>query len=53
VSLTPRTPLFSILDVTNVEEAKIAEECGAVAVMALERVPVSRINVFPHADVSS
>ena len=28
-----------IMDVTNAEEAKIAEECGAVAVMALERVP--------------
>lgn len=28
-----------IMDVTNVEEAKIAEEVGAVAVMALERVP--------------
>lgn len=28
-----------IMDVTNVEEAKIAEKAGAVAVMALERVP--------------
>ncbi len=28
-----------IMDVTNVEQAKIAEESGAVAVMALERVP--------------
>lgn len=28
-----------IMDVTNVKEAKIAEEAGAVAVMALERVP--------------
>jgi len=28
-----------ILDVTNAEEARIAEEAGAVAVMALERVP--------------
>lgn len=28
-----------IMDVTNVEEAKIAEAAGAVAVMALERVP--------------
>ncbi|MDD3171450.1 MAG: pyridoxal 5'-phosphate synthase lyase subunit PdxS [Bacilli bacterium] len=28
-----------IMDVTNVEEAKIAERAGAVAVMALERVP--------------
>ncbi|MGM0471685.1 MAG: pyridoxal 5'-phosphate synthase lyase subunit PdxS, partial [Bacillota bacterium] len=28
-----------IMDVTNAEEAKIAEEAGAVAVMALERVP--------------
>lgn len=26
-------------DVVNAEEARIAEECGAVAVMALERVP--------------
>ena len=28
-----------IMDVTNVEQAKLAEEAGAVAVMALERVP--------------
>ena len=28
-----------IMDVTNVEQAKIAEEAGACAVMALERVP--------------
>lgn len=28
-----------IMDVTNVEQAKIAENAGAVAVMALERVP--------------
>lgn len=31
-----------IMDVMNVEQAKIAEEAGAVAVMALERIP-SRI----------
>ena len=28
-----------IMDVTTVEQAKIAENAGAVAVMALERVP--------------
>ena len=28
-----------IMDVTNPEQAKIAEESGACAVMALERVP--------------
>ncbi|MEX2323237.1 MAG: pyridoxal 5'-phosphate synthase lyase subunit PdxS [Acidimicrobiia bacterium] len=28
-----------IMDVTNAEQAKLAEEAGAVAVMALERVP--------------
>ncbi|WP_195269649.1 pyridoxal 5'-phosphate synthase lyase subunit PdxS [Eubacterium sp. 1001713B170207_170306_E7] len=28
-----------IMDVTTPEEARIAQECGAVAVMALERVP--------------
>ena len=28
-----------IMDVTNAEQASIAEEAGAVAVMALERVP--------------
>jgi len=28
-----------VMDVTNAEQAKIAEESGAVAVMALERVP--------------
>lgn len=32
-------------DVTNVEEARIAEACGAVAVMALERVPVRALHV--------
>jgi len=29
----------AIMDVTTVEQAKIAEEAGAVAVMALERIP--------------
>ena len=28
-----------IMDVVNAEQAKIAEEAGAIAVMALERVP--------------
>ena len=28
-----------IMDVTNAEQAKIAEDAGAAAVMALERVP--------------
>ena len=28
-----------IMDVTNAQQAKIAEEAGACAVMALERVP--------------
>jgi len=28
-----------VMDVTNAEQAKIAESVGAVAVMALERVP--------------
>ena len=28
-----------ILDVTNADQAKIAEDAGATAVMALERVP--------------
>ena len=28
-----------IMDVTNAEQAKIAEDAGAVAVMALERIP--------------
>ncbi|MEE9116410.1 MAG: pyridoxal 5'-phosphate synthase lyase subunit PdxS, partial [Thermoplasmata archaeon] len=28
-----------IMDVTNAEQAAIAEEAGAIAVMALERVP--------------
>ncbi|MFP3318188.1 MAG: pyridoxal 5'-phosphate synthase lyase subunit PdxS, partial [Thermoplasmata archaeon] len=28
-----------IMDVVNAEQAKIAEEAGAVAVMALEKVP--------------
>ena len=29
-----------IMDVTTAEQAKIAEDAGACAVMALERVPV-------------
>jgi len=29
----------AIMDVTNVEQAKIAEDAGACAVMALERIP--------------
>src|SRR3972149_11781652 len=29
----------AVMDVTNAEQAAIAEEAGAVAVMALERVP--------------
>jgi pyridoxal biosynthesis lyase PdxS len=29
------------MDVMNVEQAKIAEEAGAVAVMALERIPAN------------
>jgi len=28
-----------VMDVTNAEQAKIAEDSGAIAVMALERVP--------------
>jgi pyridoxal 5'-phosphate synthase pdxS subunit len=28
-----------IMDVMNAEQAKIAQEAGAVAVMALERIP--------------
>src|SRR5437762_8808220 len=28
-----------IMDVTNAEQARIAEDAGAVAVMALERIP--------------
>ena len=28
-----------IMDVTNAEQAKIAEDAGAVSVMALERIP--------------
>src|SRR5260221_714715 len=31
-----------IMDVTNVEQAKIAEDAGAEAVMALERVPEAK-----------
>jgi hypothetical protein len=31
--------LFCVVDVMNVEQAKIAEAAGACAVMALERIP--------------
>jgi hypothetical protein len=34
------------MDVTNAEEARIAEEAGAVAVMALERVPAGNHCLF-------
>ena len=33
-----------IMDVVNAEQARIAEEAGAVAVMALERIPKTRTN---------
>ena len=33
-----------IMDVVNVEQAKIAEDAGAVAVMALERVPADIVH---------
>lgn len=36
-----------IMDVTTVEEARIAEEAGAVAVMALERVPAGGVCSHP------
>lgn len=43
------------MDVVNVEQAKIAEESGACAVMALERVPAdirkdgTPPHIFPHS----
>ena len=46
-----------IMDVVNAEQAKIAEDAGAVAVMALERVPADirqrrwrRAHVRPRHD---
>ena len=43
-----------IMDVINAEQAKIAEDAGAVAVMALERVPADiRATGGRGADVSS
>ena len=38
-----------IMDVTNAEQAKIAEDAGACAVMALERVPAREENSGPVA----
>ena len=38
-----------VMDVTNPEQAIIAEESGAVAVMALERVPA---DIRAHGDVA-
>ena len=35
-----------MLDVTNAEQARIAEDAGAVAVMALERVPAGKIQFY-------
>lgn len=39
-----------IMDVMNKEQAKIAEEAGACAVMALERIPadIVRARVWPE-----
>jgi len=39
-----------IMDVTNAEQARIAEEAGACAVMALERVPadIRKDGCCPH-----
>ena len=44
-----------IMDVTSVEEARIAEEAGAVAVMALERVPadIRKVSAPRHEQVSN
>jgi pyridoxal 5'-phosphate synthase pdxS subunit len=39
VALTEMLKGGVIMDVTNVEQAKIAEDAGAVSVMALERIP--------------
>ena len=36
-----------IMDVTTPEQAKIAQEAGACAVMALERVPAERPEASP------
>ena len=36
-----RADLSVIMDVMNAEQAKIAEEAGACAVMALERIPAN------------
>jgi len=40
---TAPTPAYPsvIMDVMNAEQAKIAEEAGACAVMALERIPAN------------
>ena len=40
-----------IMDVTTPEEAKIAQECGAVAVMALERVPSGKKVAWPECQI--
>lgn len=53
--------LSFVLDVVNAEQARIAEEAGACAVMALERVPagwltinnVSHVRIFQSHDSSS
>src|SRR6266571_4764315 len=40
-----------IMDVTTAEQAKIAEDAGAVAVMALERVPAVTVPVMAKARI--
>lgn len=39
MKFSPARPGGVIMDVMNKEQAKIAEEAGACAVMALERIP--------------
>ncbi len=38
-----------IMDVTNAEQARIAEQAGACAVMALERIPA---DIIAHGGVA-
>lgn len=38
-----------IMDVTNAEQARIAEQAGACAVMALERIPA---DILAHGGVA-
>jgi len=47
--IIPLSTYVSCADVTNVAQARIAEEAGACAVMALERIPAEIRREYPYS----